>query len=111
MAGQYGVQNVIEIMDLGFGIAFAGKQSLADGKVNFNDAQYIFPVIPLLDPAVKDAAVSLKEIAEIDDEDEKKVLDFVKVKVPTIVDDAHARVVAVAVFRAGLAVAHAISLL
>ena len=111
MAGKYSVKETKELFDLGFALAGAGVQAMADGKVNFLDIGVVIPLFPLVGPAIDNAAVALSEVSELDEQDSVELLSYAKSKIPSFVDDEDVVKKVVVCVKAGLAVAEAIAAL
>lgn len=109
MGGIYGVKDLKEAFDLGFAVVAAGKCSLDDGKVTLGDIVCVIPVFPKIQPGVDGIGNALKELADIDEADEKELLDYAKAKIPEVVGDEKLKKKVYAYVKAGLAVAVAIS--
>lgn len=109
MGGRYGVKETKDLFDLGFGIAQAGKEVLADGKVNLADLASVIPLFPKIAPAVDGVDQVPNELGELDEADEAELLAYAKLKLPTVVDDAALKNKVYTYLRAGLALAAAIA--
>lgn len=109
MGGQFGVKETKELLDLGFAVVEAGKGVMADGKVTFTDVAYVVPVFPKLEAGLAGAALAPKELGELDEADEKELLDYTKAKLPGAISDELLRAKVFAYLRVGLAFAHALS--
>lgn len=109
MGGLYGIKETTELFALGFALAKAGKDALADGKVNLLDLGAVIPVLSTVGPAIESVALVPQELGELDEQDSKSLLDFAKSKLPEIVDEEQLRHRIFVYVKAGLAVAEAIS--
>jgi hypothetical protein len=109
MAGKYGVKETKEMLDLGFALAKAGKEALADGKVNLLDLGVVMPVFPIVGTAVEGAPLVPLELGEIDEADSAELLAYAKAKLPEVVDEAELRHKVYVYVKAGLAVAEAVA--
>lgn len=107
MSGQYGVKESKEFFDLGFALVNAGKGVLADGKVSIGDIAYVIPVLPAMEAGLVGLSIVPKELGELDEADEKELLDYAKAKLPQAVSDEKLRVKVYAYVKAGVALAHA----
>lgn len=74
------IKDVVEVIQLAAGISKAIDAAKADGKIDLADAGHLFPVIPLLEPAITDVDQVLKQLGDVDDE-EFKVLESELAKV------------------------------
>lgn len=110
MAGQFGVKETKDLFDLGFALAKAGKEASADGKVNLFDVGHLIAVIGKVGPAFEGAAVAPSELGELDEADAKELLDYVKAKLPEVLEEEKLKKQVFVFVKAGLAVAEAIAI-
>jgi len=87
MGGKYGIKETKEFLDLGFSLWGAVDAAGADDKYDFNDMAYLIPIIPKLEPGIGDIGLMPKEMADLDDEDAKELLDFAAAKTGLLVGD------------------------
>ena len=87
MAGQYGVENLKQLLDLGFGIGQIARGALADGKIDFNDLALLMPLFPLLGPAISNVDQVPKEFMDLDKDDQDKLIMHGKAKLAGLPDD------------------------
>ncbi len=109
MGGTYGVNETLEIADLGFSSYRIGKDILADGKVGLLELPQLIPLIGKVTRAVDNAKLVPKELGELDSEDQAKLLEFFATRLPDITDSAALRLKVNAFLKAGLAIAEAIA--
>lgn len=109
MSGKFGVKETKEAFELGFALVSAAQCAMADGKVTFGDIACIIPVLPKLEAGIAGLGLVPQELGELDEVDEKELLDFAKSKLPDVVSDAALRAKIYAYVRAGLAVASALN--
>lgn len=109
MSGKFGVKETKEAFDLGFALVSAAQCAMADGKVTLGDIACVIPVFPKLESGVAGLTLVPQELGELDEVDEKELLDFAKTKLPEVVLDAVLRAKVYAYVRAGLAVASALN--
>lgn len=69
MGGKYGVENLKQLVDLGYGIGMATDGALADGKIDFADLGQLMVVFPLVQPALDNIDLAPKEYTELDQAD------------------------------------------
>jgi len=108
MGGQYGVKETLEVLDLGFAVAVGIHNAQADGKIDLSDIGQLFPVAQAIPAAVADVALVLKELEELDADDQAKVLAYVAAKLPGVTDNARVKELASTYLMAGLAIANAV---
>lgn len=87
MAGQYGLKETKEALDLGFALVAATKSALEDGKVNLLDAAELFKIIPAVGPAVDGLPLIAKELGELDAQDSAELLAYAAAGLATAVTD------------------------
>ncbi len=87
MAGKYGVENLKQLMDLGFGMGNVAKAALADGKIDLQDLAQLVPILPLLGPAIDDIDVAPKELTELDKQDADALIAHGRSKLSGMPDD------------------------
>lgn len=109
MGGTYGVQETLEIADLGFSAFRIGKDILADGKIGLLELPQLIPLIGKVTRAVDGAALVPKELTELDEQDQKTILEFFAARLPDITDSVALRLKVSAFLKAGLAIAEAIA--
>lgn len=109
MGGKFGVKETKEAFELGFALVSAAQCAMADGKVTLGDIACVIPVFPKLEPGVDGLALVPQELGELDEVDEKELLDFAKSRLPDVVSDPVLRTKVYAYVRAGLAVASALN--
>ncbi len=76
VAEKKGIQNLKEVLDFGFGLGGAVKNSLKDGSFGVSDVQYLMPVFPTFGPMIDNINEVPKEIADIDDEELKVLVEY-----------------------------------
>lgn len=108
MAGKFGVKETKELFALGFALAKAGKDVMADGKVNFLDLGVVIELFPKVAPAIDGIEQVPSELGELDEAEEKELLAFAAEKLPTVVDNELLKKKVYVYLRAGLAVVAAI---
>lgn len=111
MPVKYSIKETKELLDLGFGLAKAGKDALADGKVTLWDLPLIVPVLGLVSPGIEGGELVPKELGDLDEAESKELLDYAKSKIPDIVSDADLKKKVYSCLKAGLALLEAISVL
>jgi hypothetical protein len=104
-----GIKNTLELFDLGLAVAKAGKEAMADGKVNLFDVGVLLPLFPKVAPALADAEQVAAELKDLDESETAELLAYAKTKLPEVIDDADLRRKVVVYLKAGLAIAEAIS--
>jgi len=88
MGGQYGIEKLKQLLDLGFVTGQIIKAATADGKINLNDLTLLLAFVPKLGPAMENIAIAPKEYSELDAEDGAALLAYGKTKVGNISDAA-----------------------
>lgn len=110
MGGQYGVQEIIAVLDLGFTGVAIGEEVLADGKVSFLEALKFLPLVPKALTALKGVSTLPKELAELDSDDQAAIIAYVASRLPDVTASAKVQDVAGAYLKAVIAVAQAVQI-
>lgn len=87
MAGQYGVKETEEALELGLAVAQAVKGAKGDGSINAGDVVHLIPVVAKVGPALSDVEKIPKELGELDKEDATALLAFAASKLPGLGDE------------------------
>lgn len=64
--GDYGIKNVLEIIDLGMSVISGLKGAQSDGKIDMNDVSYLIPAFMALAPAIEDITEVWNEVKDIE---------------------------------------------
>lgn len=62
-----GVKNVLEVVNFAIALEKAISQAKADGKIGIEDAALLFPVVPLLAPAIDEIDQIPAELKDLDE--------------------------------------------
>lgn len=65
MAEKKDITNIVEIVKLVGAMSSAYDGAKADGKVDINDLVQLLPVIPYVEPAIKDAGQVIPELEDL----------------------------------------------
>lgn len=74
MAGQYGVKETKEALDLALGAVKAAQAINADAKVDLNDLQHLLPLLPMIQPAFDKIDLVPKELGELTAEESAEIV-------------------------------------
>lgn len=77
--GKYGVEETIDVVDALISFVMAADEAKNnDGKIDWKDLPLLFNPITKIPPALEGREAIPQELGEMDDEDQQKILDFVK---------------------------------
>lgn len=79
-----GIKNTLEVIDLGMAISGAVVSSMKDGKVDSADVPNLFPLFPVLMPAIEDLDQIPTELSDIDAAELETIKDHILTKLPAI---------------------------
>jgi hypothetical protein len=65
-----------ELLDFAFAIQTFLQNILKDGKVTWTDAQYIFPILGKVNPAIKDIGNPVARFRALSDAEKQLLIDF-----------------------------------
>lgn len=102
--GNYGIEKSKQLLMLGFGMGGTVKKSLADGKIDITDVQYLVPLLPQFLPLVEDFDQIPKEFSDIDELEVKELLAFSASHLGGLVESEKLAAQVKASFELGLAV-------
>lgn len=87
MAGQYGVKETKEALDLGIALAKLVVDAKADGKIGVEDLGLLLNLVPSVGPAVDGMSQVAKEVGELDEQDAADLLAHAAAKLAMELND------------------------
>lgn len=105
---KFDVKNTLEVIKLGASVSKAVKNAKADGKVDAMDLMYLVPVMGTVGPAFDDISLVPKELADVDSDESKEILEASKEIIGEWADDADLANKINKYLKAGLAIAEAV---
>lgn len=106
-----GIENVKEVLKLGFAIGKGYKEAMEDGQVDASDIAVVIPIIKEIGPAFDGIKQVPKEIKDLDSEEAKELMSFAAAELGGVFSDEELIIKIDKGLKAGIAVVEFIKVL